>query len=282
MVFLRRDVDKLYARRNIRGLLRMLRYSEDESIQQKAKDYLIAMGGEAGEAILQIYEQVYSDRPVEEEGLEDALAEIGKRDDITLDRIVEWIIGRPEGDWLRENLEDVLVKAGEKAIFRLIQEADHRRGGIPLVEGTLRKMGKPALGPLSEVAAEGVKSPGEVKRILEEMQGGPVHFEVKDNASRTPALLNLVESAALHTALSSCSSDDLYLLRLKIENARERGADGVEVSRYCPEFKNRVKIGPLEKTLHLVLEERKAKEEKERAEGLGSIPPSGKKKGLRE
>jgi hypothetical protein len=282
MLFLRSDVDKLYARRNIRGLLRTLRYSEDESIRQKAKDYLIEMGGEAGEAILHVYECVYSDRPVEEEGLEDALAEIGKRDDITLDRIVEGIIGRPEGDWLRENLEEVLVKAGEKAIFSLIHKADRRRGGIPLVEGTLRKMGRIVLGPLSEAAGEGVKYPEEVRKILQDIQGDPVHFEVKDSASRTPNLLGLVESTALHTALSSCSSEDLYLLRLKIENARERGADGVEVMSFFPEFRNRVKVGPLEKMLDSVLAERKAKEEKDRVEGLGLLAPSGKEKSPRE
>jgi len=197
--------------------------------------------------------------------LEDTLVEICKRNDSVLERINHSIIASREWDWLRENLEDVLVKVGEKAIGMLIREADHR-GGIPLVEGTLRKMGKAAVGPLSEVARDGVKYPNEVKRILQEMKGSPVDFEIRDSASAAPALFSLMEATAFRSAMSRCSPEDLDMLRLKIINARERGADWVDVTGFFPEMKSKVKIDELEKALDQVRGDLEAQEKKDEGE----------------
>jgi hypothetical protein len=274
MVFFRPKVENLYSRRKVRGLIKALKYKKDESIREKAKEYLIELGKEAGEAIVQEYESLYHDRPMEDELLEGALVEICKRNDSTVERINDVIIASRDSAWLRENLEDVLVKAGEKAIRMLIREADRRGGGIPLVEGTLRKMGEIAVGPLSEVAREGVKYPREVRRILQEIQGSPIDFEVKNSVSKAPALFGLVEATAFRTAMSRCSPEDLDLLRLKIRNARERGADLVEVTSFLPEIKNKVKIDELEKTLDDVLAEMKAREKKKGETSLESTPLS--------
>ena len=75
--------------------------------------------------------------------LEDTLVEICKRNDSVLERINHSIIASREWDWLRENLEDVLVKVGEKAIAMLIREADHRGGGSRLWKGLSARWGKP-------------------------------------------------------------------------------------------------------------------------------------------
>jgi hypothetical protein len=253
-LFFRPDVDKLFSRRNVKGLIQALRYKKDPSIQLKAKECLIAIGNEAGEAIVREYQSSYHHRPIENEYLEDTLVEICKRSDSTLDGINDAIIARRDWDWLRENFEDVLVNVGEKAIDMLIREADSRRGGIPLVEGTLHKMGKIAVGPLSEVAKEGVKYPRDVKRILQEISGGPIDFEIKDNPSQASSILNHMESMALRSAMSSCSAEDLDLLQLKIKNARERGIDAVDVTSFLPDFKRKVKIDDLENILNKVLE----------------------------
>jgi hypothetical protein len=247
-------VNKLFSRRNVKGLIKALRYKKDESIQLKAKECLIAIGKEAGEAIVSEYQSSYRHRPIENELLEGILVEICKRSDSTLDGIIDAIIARRDWDWLRENFEDVLVNVGEKAIGMLIREAERRRGGIPLVEGTLHKMGKIALGPLSEVAKEGVKYPHEVKRILQEIKGGPIAFEIKDNPSQASAILSHMESMALRSAISSCPMEDLNLLRLKIKNARERGVDAVDVSSFLPEFKRKVRVDDLENILDHALE----------------------------
>ena len=130
MLFFRPNVDKLYSRRKVKGLIKALRHGKDESLREKAKKYLIEMGKEAGEALVRVYESSYYHRPLEDELLEDTLGEIGKRNDSVLERINHSIIASREWDWLRENLEDVLVKVGEKAIGMLIREADHR-GGDP-------------------------------------------------------------------------------------------------------------------------------------------------------
>jgi hypothetical protein len=263
MFFLRPNVEKLFSKRNVKGLIRALRYRKEESVREKAKACLIEMGKEAGEALVREYESSYYHRPIEDEILEDTLVEICRRNDSTVERISHCIIASGEWDWLRENLEDVLVKVGEKAIGMLVRDADHRGGGIPLVEGTLRKMGKIAIGPLSEIAREGVKYPNEVKRILQKMKGSPVDFEIKDSASPAPALFSLMESTAFHSALSRCSPEDLDMLRLKIVNARERRADLVDVSSFLPEVKRKLRIGELEKTLDQVLEELRAEKEME-------------------
>ncbi len=254
ILFFRPDVDKLFSRRNVKGLIKALRYKKDESIQLKAKECLIAIGKEAGEAIVSEYQSSYDHRPIENEYLEETLVEICKRSDSILDGINDAIIASRDWNWLRENLEDVLVNVGEKAIVMLIREADRRRGGIPLVEGTLHKMGKIAVGPLSEVAREGVKYPHEVKRILQEINGGPIDFEITDNPSQASAILNHMESMALRSAMSSCSTEDLNLLQLKIKHAQERGVDAVDVSSFLPDFKRKVRIDDLEKILDNVLE----------------------------
>ncbi len=271
MLFLRPNADKLFSKRNVRGLIKALRYRKDESLREKAKEYLIELGKEAGEALVHEYESSYYHRPVENELLEDTLVEICKRNDSTVERISYCIIASGEWDWLRENLEDVLVKAGEKAIGMLIREADHRGGGIPLVEGTLRKMGKIAVGPLSEVAKEGVKYPDEVKRILQEIKGSPVDFEIKESTSPAPALFSLMEATAFRSAIPRCSPEDLHLLRLKIVNARERGADLVDVTSLLPEMKSKVKIYELEKTLNQVLADLKAQEQRKEEDRKASV-----------
>jgi hypothetical protein len=266
MLFFRPNVDKLFFRRNVKGLIKALRYRKDESLREKAKEYLIEMGKEAGEAIVHEYESSYYDRPIEDELLEDTLVEICKRNDSTVERINHYILASRERDWLRENLEDVLAKIGEKAIGMLIREADHRGGGIPLVEGTLRKMGKIVVGPLSEIAKDGVKYPNEVKRILQEIKGSPIDFEIRDSASPAPALFSLMESTAFRSAMSRCSLEDFDMLRLKIVNARERGADLVDVTSFLPEMKSKVKIDELEKTLNQVLADLKAQEKSKEGE----------------
>ncbi len=253
-MFFRPDVNKLFSRRNVKGLIKALGYKKDESIPSKAKECLIAIGKEAGDAIVREYQSSYHHRPIENELLEGTLVEICKRSDSTLDGIIDAIIGSRDWDWLRENFEDVVLNVGEKAIVMLIREADSRRGGIPLVEGTLHKMGKIAVGPLSEVAKDGVKYPHEVKRILQEIKGGPIDFEIKDNPSQTSAILNHMESMALRSAMSSCSMEDLNLLKLKIRHAQERGMDVVDVSSFLPDFRRKVKIGDLENILNDVLE----------------------------
>jgi hypothetical protein len=250
MLFLRPDVNKLFSRRNVKGLIKALQYKKDESIQQKAKECLIAVGKEAGEAIVQEYQSHYSHRPVENEFLEETLVEICRQSDSTLEIINDAVIASRDWHWLRENLEDVLVNVGEKAIGMLIREADHRKGGIPLVEGTLHKMGELAVGPLSEVAKEGVKYPQEVKRILQEIKGGPIDFEIRDNPSQASAILSHMESMTLRSALSSCSAEDLNLLRLKIINARERGTEALDVTSFLPDFRRKVKVDELEKILN--------------------------------
>jgi hypothetical protein len=249
MPFFKPDVNKLFSRRNIKGLIKALRYKKDQSIQQKAKGCLIAIGKEAGEAIVHEYQSLYSNRPIENEFLEETLVEICKRTDSILNGINDAIIASRDSDWLRENLEDALVQVGEKAIGRLIQEAERRRGGIPLVEGTLRKMGGIAVGPLSEAARKGVKYPQEVRRILQEIKGGPIDFEIKDSPSHASAILNYMESMALRAAISSCPREDLDLLRLKIKNAQERGVDAVDITSFLPDFKRKVRIGDLENIL---------------------------------
>jgi hypothetical protein len=115
-------------------------------------------------------------------------------------------------------------------------------------------MGEIAVGPLAEVAKEGVKYPHEVKRILQEIKGGPIDFEIKDNPSQASAILNHMESMALRSAISSCSTEDLNLLQLKIKQARERGMDVVDVTSFLPEFKRKAKISDLENILNDVLE----------------------------
>jgi hypothetical protein len=262
MFFFRPDVNKLFSRRDVKGLIKTLGYRKDESTQQKAKECLIAIGKEAGEAIVDEYQSSYHNRPIEDELLEETLVEICKGSDLTLDRINDAIIASPHWDWLRENFEDVIINVGEKAIGMLIREADRRRGGIPLVEGTLHKMGKIAVGPLSEVAREGVKYPLEVKRILQEIKGSPIDFEIKDSPSPASAILNHIESMALRSALSSCSMEDLNLLKLKIRNAHERGMDAVDVASFLPDFKRKVKIDELENTLKNVFADMQAKEER--------------------
>jgi hypothetical protein len=192
--------------------------------------------------------------------LEDTLVEICKRHYSALDRIIDAIIASREWGWLRENLEDVLVQVGKKAIGRLVQEAERRRGGIPLVEGTLRKMGELAVGPLCEAAKRGVKYPQEVKRILQEIKGGPIEFEIRENPSQASIILNHVESKALRSVLSSCALEHLDLLRLKLKNARERGEDAVEVTRLLPDIKRKVNIDELENLLDEITANRRTQE----------------------
>jgi hypothetical protein len=48
MWFFKPDVNKLFSQRNFKGLMKALGYRRDESIQQKAKSYLIALGREVG------------------------------------------------------------------------------------------------------------------------------------------------------------------------------------------------------------------------------------------
>ena len=141
------------------------------------------------------------------------------------------------------------------------------------MEGTLRKMGKAAVGPLSEVARDGVKYPNEVKRILQEMKGSPVDFEIRDSASAAPALFSLMEATAFRSAMSRCSPEDLDMLRLKIINARERGADWVDVTGFFPEMKSKVKIDELEKALDQVRGDLEAQEKKDEGERKKTVCP---------
>ncbi len=237
-----------------------MRYEEDYSLQLQAKEYLAAIGKEAGEAILREYQTRYSHRPIDNEFLEETLVEICRQNESTLEEVISLVIASGDWNWLRENLEDVLYGVGEKAVGRLLREAENRAGGIPLVEGTLRKMGKLAVGPLCEAAREGVKYPGRVKGILREIQEGPVDFEIKDNPSPTPAILEHAEAAALRAALSSCSPEDLDLLRLKIRSARERSADAVDVSSFLPEFTRMIKVDRLGEMVEKVVADLREKE----------------------
>jgi len=65
MLFFRPNVDKLYSRRKVKGLIKALRHGKDESLREKAKEYLIEMGKEAGEALVRVYESSYYHRPLD-------------------------------------------------------------------------------------------------------------------------------------------------------------------------------------------------------------------------
>jgi len=98
------------------------------------------------------------------------------------------------------------------------------------------------------------------------MKGSPVDFEIRDSASAAPELFSLMEATAFRSAMSRCSPEDLDMLRLKIINARERGADWVDVTGFFPEMKSKVKIDELEKALDQVRGDLEAQEKKDEGE----------------
>jgi hypothetical protein len=49
----------------VKGLIKALRHGKDESLREKAKEYLIEMGKEAGEALVRVYESSYYHRPLD-------------------------------------------------------------------------------------------------------------------------------------------------------------------------------------------------------------------------